>query len=31
MAAMGRDTKLNPREGAKTIAQLRDAARNFER
>jgi len=29
MAVMGRDAKLNPRDGAKTIAQLMDAARNF--
>jgi hypothetical protein len=26
---MGRDAKLNPRDGARTIAQLMDAARNF--
>lgn len=29
MAVMGRDAKLNPRDGARTIAQLMDAARNF--
>jgi hypothetical protein len=29
MGVMGRDERLNPRDGAKMIAYLKDAARGF--